>query len=80
MPVLKTNKDLFEAVHKVYGHSPEWITGLAHQLHVSYHTARRLAIEAGYYRHRIVTNVSLDEFSRKPSAQLVIKKKGLVIV
>ncbi len=78
--VVNTNKDLLDAVHSVYGHSPEWISGLAKELNVSYHTARKLAVEAGYHRHRIVANVSLDEFSRKPSAQFVIKKKGLVIV
>ena len=80
MVALNTNKDLLFAVHNVYGHSHEWISGLAKQLDVSYHTARKLAVEAGYHRHRIVANVSLDEFSRKPSAQFVIKKKGLVIV
>lgn len=80
MVVLNTNKDLFDAVNNVYGHSPEWISGLAKELNISYHTARKLAVEAGYHRHRIVTNVSLDEFSRKPSAQFVIKTKGLVIV
>ena len=80
MMALNTNRDLFDAVHTVYGHSDEWITGLAIELQISYHTARKLAVEAGYYRHRLTSKVSLDEFTKGPSAQYVIRKKRLVVV
>ncbi len=81
MVILKTNKDLFDAVHNLYGHSPEWIEGLARELQVTYNTARHLAKECGYYRHKLITTeLSLDEFTEKPYAKYVIKKKQLDIV
>lgn len=80
MVVLNTNKDLFEVIHNVYGHSSEWIAGLANELDVTYNTAEQLAIECGYYRHKLQNAVSLDAFTKKPYAMYVIKKKGLVIV
>ena len=75
MLVLKTKRDLYDAVHIVYGRSHEWLTGLAKSLGVSYNTAEHLAMEAGYSRHRLIEGVSLDEFCKKPYAMLTIKKK-----
>ena len=80
MVVLKTNKDLFDSVHNVYGHSSEWVSGLAKELDVTYNTAEHLAMECGYSRHKIITAVSLNDFTKKPYAMYVIKKKGLAIV
>ena len=80
MIVLKTNKDLFDAVHNVYGHSCEWLSGLAKQLNVTYNTAQHLAQECGYHRHKLNKAVALDAFTKEPYAMYVILKKGLVII
>ncbi len=77
---MNTNKDLFDTVHTVYGHSSEWLLGLAKVLDVSYNTAQHLAQEAGYYRHRLINNVTLEQFTKQPYATYVIRKKGLVVV
>lgn len=80
MIVLNTNKDLFDGVHNIYGHSSEWISGLAKELDVTYNTAEHLAQECGYYRHKLENAVTLETFTKKPYAVYVISKKGLVIV
>lgn len=80
MTTLQTNKDLYDTVHSVYGHSFEWISGLMKELDVTYNTAEHLVLEAGYYRHKLENATSLDAFSKKPYARYVIKKKGLVIL
>ena len=80
MVTLNSNKDLFDNIHNLYGHSLEWATGLANELQLPYSTTLHLCREAGYYRHKLVKNVSLSEFTKQPYAAYVIKKKGLVLV
>ena len=80
MVVLRTNKDLFMTVHRMYGHSVEWLSGMALEIGVSYNTARHLALECGYSRHKLLARVELDAFTRSPYASLVIRSKGLEIV
>lgn len=80
MKAIHSNKELFDTIHQVYGCSSEWLRGLANELQVSYNTAQHLAQECGYYRHKLITIVTLSDFSHKPYATYVIRKKGLAEV
>lgn len=79
---MRTDKDLYDAIIHLYGHSHLSQLELASKLEVSYNTARHLTVECGYYRHRLVNPaaVSLREFTVKPYATYVIRSKGLSII
>lgn len=78
--MVKNNKELLEIIHSFYGQSKVWLTGLAGYLQITRHGASCLAREAGYYRHKLVKQVSLATFTSSPYASFIIKKKGLDII
>ena len=77
--VLKTAKDAFEAIHSVYGNSHEWIKDLATRLQITKNAAQGLVSECGYSRHKLVDEVSFEEFIEMPCAKYLIKKKNLAV-
>lgn len=80
MIVLDSNRDLYNGINNCYGHSEQWISGLAKELNVSYNAAAHLTIECGYTRHKLTKSVTLEEFTKKPYASYIIKKKKLKLV
>jgi hypothetical protein len=78
--MVKNNKELLERIHSFYGDSKGWLSELAGELQISRHGASCLAREAGYYRHKLVKQVSLATFTSSPYAKFIIKKKGLGII
>ena len=78
--MVKNNKELLERIHSIYGSSKGWLIDLAGDLQISRHGASCLAREAGYYRHKLVKQVSLATFPSSPYASFIIKKKGLDII
>ena len=78
--MITNNKELLKKIHSFYGHSVDWLPGLAAELQITRNSASCLAREAGYYRHKLVKQVSLSTFTTSPYASFIIKKKGLAII
>lgn len=77
--MVTNEKELLQKIHEFYGHSNGWLSDLANELQIPTKGASQLAQEAGYRRHKLVKNVSLEEFVEEPYAKYLIRKRGLVI-
>ncbi|MBQ8246871.1 MAG: hypothetical protein IJZ42_07040 [Lachnospiraceae bacterium] len=63
---MKTYKELYEYVNTSYGCSHMWIADISNDLKISYNATRHLISASGFYRHKRVRTVSLQQFSSDP--------------
>ena len=68
-----TFHELYTYGHDKYGHSEYWISDIAKDLQISYKAANHLILALGYYRHKLIKPISLNEF-QKNSWVIYIKK------
>lgn len=81
MVILKTDMELLDLIHKMYGHSVWSQHDLAVELGISLGRASGLTLEAGYQRHKLLDSenpVQLQDFIKQPCAKYIIRKKGLL--
>lgn len=69
-----TMQELLDTINDNYGKSHMWESDLAKLLGISNNAAGYLVREAGYYRHKQIRQVSVNEFKNKPYAKYIQPK------